>query len=108
MARPLQIQIIERARALIEDSDHWCRNHLALDTNGVSVFPTSTSAVKRCALGALIVAAYELTHDHDAADHLAYQALRPHCGTSTLIHVNNMRGQEEVLALFDEVISAQR
>ena len=66
------------------------------------------SAVKRFALGALIVAAYELTHDHDAADHLAYEALRPHCGTSTLIHTNDMRGHAEVLALFDEVISAQR
>lgn len=105
MARPLKIQIIEKARALIEDKDHWCRNHIALDANGVSVFPTCISAVKRCALGALIVAAYDLTHDHDAADHLAYQALRPHCGTSTLMHINDMRGHAEVLALFDEVIA---
>ena len=44
MARPLKIQIIEKARALIEDKDHWCRNHIALDANGVSVFPTCISA----------------------------------------------------------------
>jgi hypothetical protein len=105
MTKSLQIQIVERARALIEDKNRWCRNHVALDANGVSVFPTCLSAVKRCALGALIAAAYELTHDHDVADHLAYEALRPHCGTSTLIHINDTRGHAEVLALFDEVIA---
>ena len=105
MARPLQIQIVEMARALIEDRDHWCRNHIALDAHGVSVFPTNPVAVKRCALGALIAAAYELTHDHDAADKLAYDALRPHCSSSTLIHINDMRGHAAALALFDGVIA---
>jgi phage terminase large subunit GpA-like protein len=105
MARPLQLQIVERARALIEDKEHWCRNHIALDANGVSVFPTSLSAVKRCGLGALIAAAYELTRDHDAADRLAYDALRPHCGSSTVIHINDMRGHTAVLDLFDGAIA---
>jgi hypothetical protein len=105
MARPLQMEIIERARALIENKDCWCRNHIALDASGVSVFPTNPGAVKRCALGALIAAAYEITHDHDAADKLAYDALRPHYGTSTLIHVNDMRGHTAVLTLFDDVIA---
>jgi hypothetical protein len=105
MARPLQLQIVEKARALIEDKERWCRNHIALDANGVSVFPTSSSAVKRCGLGALIAASYELTGNHDAADRLAYDALRPHCGSSTLIHTNDMRGHAAVLALFDKVIA---
>ena len=97
MARLLQIQIIERAHALIADEAHWCRNHIALDANGASVFPTSLGAVKRCALGALIAAAYELTRDYDAADLLAYGALRPHCGTSTLIYINDTTGHAAVL-----------
>jgi hypothetical protein len=104
MARPLQIQIVERARALIEDKHHWCRNHVALDATGVSVFPTNPIAIKRCALGALIAAAYELTHDYDTADHLAYEALRPQCGTSTLIYTNDTSGHAAVLELFDKVI----
>jgi hypothetical protein len=104
MAKSIQIQIIERARALIADRKHWCRNHIALDENGISLVPTSVSTVKRCALGALIAAAYELTHDHDAAHHLAYGALRPQCGTSTLIHINDMGGHAAVLAVLDEVI----
>ena len=36
MARPLQIQIVERARALIADEQHWCRGELARDVNGLS------------------------------------------------------------------------
>jgi hypothetical protein len=108
MARPLQIQIVERARALIEEKDRWCRGHIALDANGVSVFPTHPSAVKRCALGALIAAAYELTHDHDVADKLAYDAVRPHYGTPVIIHINDMSGHTAVLELFDNVIAMRR
>ena len=72
----------------------------------VSVFPTSASAVKRCGLGAVIAAAYQFTRDYDAANELAHNALRPHSGISTLVHVNDERGHAAVLALFDEVIAA--
>ena len=106
MAKPLRSQIVERARSLIVDEQHWCRGHLAQSASGLSVFPTSASAVKRCGLGAVIAAAYELTHDYDAAYELAHKALRPLYGTSTLVRVNDMRGHAAVLALFDEVIAA--
>ena len=106
MSRPLKLQIVERARALIADEQHWCRCHLAQDVSGVAVSPTSADAVKRCGLGAMIAAAYQLTHDFDAAHYLGHCALRPHCGPVTLIHVNDARGHAAVLALFDEVIAA--
>ena len=61
MAKPLQIQILERARSLIAEERHWCRGQLAEDASGVSVFPTASSAVKRCGL----------------ANELAHNALRP-------------------------------
>ena len=77
MAKPLQFQILERARALIADEQHWCRGLLAQDATGASVFPTSAGAVKRCGLGAVIAAAYQLTHDFDAANGLAHRGLRP-------------------------------
>jgi hypothetical protein len=57
MAKPLKLQIVERARALIADEQHWCRGELARDINGVGVCPTSDRAMKRCGLGALIMAA---------------------------------------------------
>jgi hypothetical protein len=106
LSRPLKVQVVEQARALIADEQHWCRRHLALDKNGVVVSPTSALAVKRCALGAVIAAAYQLTHDFDAAHQVGYQVLRPRYGSATLIHVNDVRGHSEVLALFDEVIAA--
>jgi hypothetical protein len=108
MARPLHRQIVERARAFIADEHHWCRGELARDANGEGVCPTSASAVRRCALGAVIAAAHELTHDLDAAHDFAFKALRPQYGTATLVRVNDMRGHTAVLALFDEVIAAQR
>ena len=106
MAKPLQFQIVERARALITDEQRWCRGVLAEDATGASVFPTSASAVKRCGLGALIWAAYQLTHDFDAAHELGHKALRPRYGAATLTHVNDERGYAAVLALFDEVMAA--
>ena len=106
MSRPFKLQIVETARALIADEQHWCRGHLAQDENGVAVSPTSANAVKRCGLGAVIAAAYELTHDFDAAHDLGHCALRPRYGPATLIHVNDGRGHAAVLALFDEVIAA--
>jgi hypothetical protein len=66
----------------------------------------SDEAVKRCGLGALIAASYDLTGDHLAAHDLAIRATQPLCGTATLVRVNDIRGHAAVLALFDEVIAA--
>ena len=106
MSRPLKIQIVERARELIADEQHWCRRHFGEDANGFPASPTSPSAIKWCGLGALIAAAYQLTHDFDAAHQLGHEALRPRYGAATLIYVNDTRGHAAVLALFDEVIAA--
>ena len=93
MSRPLKVQIAERARDLIADEQHWCRRHLALDANGVVVSPTSARAVKRCGLGAVIAAAYQLTHDYIT-------------NFATRLWAHDSRGRAAVLALFDEVIAA--
>jgi len=61
--------------------------------------------VKRCALGAVIAAAYEMTGGYRAAYDLAIRATQPLYGTATL-KVNDTRGHAAVLALFDEVITA--
>ena len=106
MSRPLKFQIAERARELIADEQHWCQRHLALDVNGVVVSPTSAKAVKRCALGAVIAAAYQLTHDFDAAHQLGHEALGLRYRAATLMQINDTSGHAAVLALFDEVIAA--
>ena len=33
MSKPLKAQIVEKARALIEDERHWCRGELAGDAD---------------------------------------------------------------------------
>src|SRR5262245_38433392 len=105
MSRPLKIQIVERARSLIEDEQHWCRE-LARDVDDHSVCPTDSRAERRCALGALIAAAYQLTNDHSQAHDIAISAVRPLFGTATLVNVNDVRGHAGVLALLDEVLAA--
>jgi hypothetical protein len=106
LSRPLKLQIVERARALIAYESRWCRCELARDANGVGVCPMSDSAMKRCGLGALITAAYEITRDHRASYDLAIRAMQPLYGTATLVKVNDLRGHAAVLVLFDEVIAA--
>jgi hypothetical protein len=106
LSRPLKVQIVERARDLIADKRYWCRRNLANDVNRIPISPTSGRAVKRCGLGAVIAAAYQLTHDYDAAHRLGHEALRPRYGAATLIYVNDTKGHAAVLALFDEVIAA--
>src|SRR6187402_2605593 len=99
MSRPLKVQIVERARELVADEQNWCQRHLAQDVNGASVSPTSTAAVKRCGLGAVIAAAYQLTHDYDAAHRLGHEVLAPIYRAAILMRVNDTRGHAAVLAL---------
>jgi hypothetical protein len=106
MSKSLKVQIVEKARARIEDERHWCRGELARDVDALSVRPTDSRAEKRCALGALIAAAYEITKDQSQAHEIAIGAVRPLHGTATLVNVNDVRGHAAVLALFDEVIAA--
>jgi hypothetical protein len=106
MARPLKFQIIERAKELIQDEHNWCRGYLAVDAYGLSADPTSTGSIKRCALGALIAAAYQLTNNRFWAYELALHALRPLCGSNTIVLTNDHRGHAAVLALFEEAMTA--
>ena len=106
MSKPLKIQIIEIARGLIADEQNWCRHHLALTKDGFVVSPTSSMAVKRCALGAVIAAAYQLTHDVDAAHKLGHELLFSIGNPARLMHVNDTRGHAAALALFEDVIAA--
>src|SRR4030095_3191087 len=106
MSRPLKVQIVEQARSLSAEDQHWCRGQLAEDARGRIVVPTSAKAVRRCGLGAVIAAAFKLTQNYEAAYALAQNALRPYGGLSTLVHVNDERGHAAVIAIFDEFIAS--
>ena len=105
MAKPLKFQILARARELIQDERHWCRGYLALDQFGISADPTGDEAVRRCALGALVAAAFQLTHDRRQAYELALNALRPLYGSNTIVLTNDHKGHAAIRALFDEAMA---
>ena len=104
MSKPLRVQVVEKARSLIED-DSLVHGELARDVDSDSVCPTDSRAQRRYALGALIAAAYQLTNDHNQAHEIAISAVRPLFGTATLVNVNDVRGHVAVLALLDEVLA---
>jgi hypothetical protein len=104
MSKPIKIQILERARALIEHERYWCRGDLARDAANVSVCPTDSNVERRCALGALVAAASEFTDDPHLAHELAITAMRPLVGATALTHINDVDGHAAVLTLFDTAI----
>jgi hypothetical protein len=106
LSKPLKIQIVELARGLIADEQHWCLHHLAVDKDGIVVSPMSPRAVKRCALGAVIAAAYQLTHNYDVAHNLGHDVLSPIVHPAAIMSVNDTKGHSAVLAVFDEIIAA--
>src|SRR4029079_14781888 len=77
MAKPLKVQIIERAKELIQDESRGCRGYLAVDAEGISADPTGSEAVKRCALGALLAAAYHITNSRREILRVSYQRATP-------------------------------
>jgi hypothetical protein len=108
MSKPIKVQVIERARALIADERHWCPGDLARDRMGYSVSPTDRDAEQRCALGALVAAAYEITGDPRQARDLAMTAMRPLVGATQLTLINDTEGHGATLTLFDGAIAAIR
>ena len=72
MAKPARLQILERARTLIKDERHWCSGDLARDAQGLSISPTDRNTEKRCALGALLAAAHQLTGDFNSAQEVEF------------------------------------
>jgi hypothetical protein len=107
MSMPVKVQILERARVLIEDERHWCRGDLARDAMGFSVSPTDSNAQQRCALGALMAAACEFATDGHLAHDLAATAMRPLVGATSLTHINDIAGHAAVLTLFDLAIAGK-
>jgi hypothetical protein len=108
MAKPLNVQILERARALIANERHWCPGTFARDGRGFPVNPMDNSAEQRCALGALVAAAHELTADPDLAHQLAASAMRPVVGATSLTHINDTEGHAAVLELLDRAIATRQ
>jgi hypothetical protein len=87
---------------------------------GLSCDPCASEAQRFCAVGALIVAAYDLTGDHERAHRLGWQVAgmiaeaaqlhRADDGEAgwRLTRLNDSRGQAAVLRAFDTLIGQRR
>ena len=105
MSKPFTRQTLERARDLIADKNHWCRGALAKDVAGRLLDPWDPAAMRRCAYGALIAAAFDLVADSKQARDLADAVAGEIHGSSWLITTNDIGGHGAVLALFDRVLA---
>ncbi len=45
MSKPIHIQIVAKARSLLQDEKAWCRGELAFDNSGSPVCPTDKPRV---------------------------------------------------------------
>ena len=102
MSQPLELQIIDQARALIATPWTWTQGEFARDEAGTPVSWRSPQAVQFCLWGALNRAAYQITGDRRRSITLADQAAAAlrEAGVS-LSRVNDHGTHADVLAIFD-------
>ena len=96
------LQILRKARKLIEKRERWIKFHLAETKDGGVVPATSKAAVLFCALGALQRAANTDSWDFPATD-----AFGKAIGTDKIGFWNNRprRTHAQVLRAFDKAIA---
>lgn len=97
-----KLEILSRAREIINKRENWTRKVWAADKNGVSVQPDSSSATCWCAIGALVKAQGELGAT-DAQRVAAQMELRNAMRWPVMTY-NDWHMHDEVLAKFDEAI----
>ncbi len=105
MSKPVPLLIIQRAREIINDEQHWCRGSYARGKAGISVAVNDPDARRYCAMGALLVAASELCSDDLTASNLAHDIAKIISPTGSLVFVNDHYGHSAVLSLFDVAIA---
>ena len=110
MAKSLVHQVIARARQLIDAEGSWVQAYAAVSADGTPVEPFDERAVRFCASGALLRAAFELTNSITAARELHQAACRkllPHalCAVHTIEDLNDTSiGRGTILQLLDEYL----
>jgi hypothetical protein len=114
MSKPLVQQVAERARGLIADPRTWTQFAIARTGNHRHCEPNDAKAVRFCAYGAILRAAYDIAGSEAPALRVADQvAMRmmghdsPYSAFEELIAVNDgprAGARAAVLALFDKVL----
>lgn len=105
MSKPVPLLIVQRARDIISDEQHWCQGCYARGKAGNVVMVNDPNASRYCAMGALIVAASELCNNDTAATNIAHDMAKIISATGSLVFVNDHFGHSAVLSLFDVAIA---
>jgi hypothetical protein len=114
MSKPLVHQVAERARGLIADPRSWTQFAIARTGNHRHCEPTDAKAVRFCAYGAILRAAYDVAGSEAPALRLADQTAMllmgqdsPYAAFEELIAVNDGQrsgARNAVLDLFDKAL----
>jgi hypothetical protein len=73
MSEPLVDPVVVNARVLVADRTKRARGKYAVDARGKECDACGAEAVRSCAVGALIRAAFELTGNHEASHRLGWR-----------------------------------
>jgi hypothetical protein len=115
MSKPLVHQVADRARGLIADPRSWTQFAIARTGNNRHCEPADARAVRFCAYGAILRAAYEVAGDEGPALRLADQAAMlimghdsPYAAFEEMIAINDgprSGARVAVLELFDKALA---
>jgi hypothetical protein len=104
MSHTLQQEILHRARALLDDPRRWTRRAAARDAQGLNCQATDERAVRFCAYGALLRAAFDVTGDAGQAAMLARAAEMSIMPDRRIALVNDRVSHRAVLRLIDQAL----
>lgn len=115
MTLPLKRAIILRALQIISARTRRARETEAVDKDGKPCDPCAPEAVRFCAVGALIKAAYEITGQHERAHALGWKIagqIAEHAALSAgedepayaITVLSDTRGQKAVITLFTQYL----
>lgn len=93
------VEVLKAARDLISDPAKWTTKAFARDTKGNAVVPYSTLAVRFCAYGAID----HVCQDDPVTKSMALAQLG-RVSVRGIVHTNDIRGHQAILAAFDKAI----
>lgn len=98
-------EVLQKARDLIADESRWTHGYYAKDAQGYDVEPNEPSACCWCALGA-VLHVEDLHSEEEAGSDAASALERTALASGVAVpYINDIRGHDAVLALFDEAIA---
>ena len=104
-------EILQKARAILDDPNHWTQNWFARDENGFGVSPLDATACAFCTIGAIQKSAGSLTDIAQPIRQLALAAGCPMIAMDTpkmrqwINTFNDHHSHTEILEVFDAAIS---